>query len=190
MMRKWSLLSAACLLLSAVTVARAAAADFSVAAAESAITYHLVHKFHKVDGTSQKIEGRARLLSDGKVQVMVRAAVRSFDSGNVNRDAHMQEVMDAAKYPEVTLKAAADGLSIPAQFPTTMSTTFKAQLSFHGVQKLLTLPVTLTWKSDHKVQATTSFTISLDEYKVERPSLMFVKVEDPLKIDVKVTFSR
>jgi len=174
----------------AVARAQAPGTEYSVVPAESSITYHLVHKLHHVEGTSHKVEGKARLLPDGKAQVMVRAPAASFDSGNVNRDAHMKEAVDAAKYPWVELKALADGLTPPSTFPTTQKKTFKAQLSFHGVQNVFDVPVEVTWDSPTKVHATTTFPISLDGYKVERPSLMFVKVDDELKLDAKIAFSR
>jgi polyisoprenoid-binding protein YceI len=175
---------------SSVARAQAPATELSVVPAESSITYHLVHKMHKVDGVSHKVEGKARLLPDGKAQVMVRVPAESFDSGNVNRDAHMKEAVDAARYPYVELKALGEGVTAPATFPTTQHKTFKAQLTLHGVQQLLELPVELTWQSPTKVSAATSFAISLDAYKVERPSLMFVKVDDELKLDAKLGFSR
>ncbi len=170
--------------------AQSPATELSVVPAESAITYHLVHKMHKVDGVSHQVEGKARLLPDGKAQVMVRAPSQSFDSGNVNRDAHMKEAVDAAKYPWVELKALGEGVAPPATFPATQHKTFKAQLTFHGIQEVFDLPVELTWQSAAKVDASATFVISLDHFKVERPSLMFVKVDDGLKLDAKLAFSR
>ena len=45
-------------------------------------------------------------------------------------------------------------------------------------------------ESANRIRASASFAISLDSYKVERPSLMFVKVDDQLKIDAKTLFTR
>lgn len=174
----------------AVAHAQAPAADFSVVGGESAITYHLVHKMHKVDATSHKVDGKAHLTADNKAQVMIRVPSESFDSANVNRDAHMKETVEAAKYPWIELKALGASVTVPSAFPTTQKMTFKAQLSFHGVQQVFDLPVDVTWDAANKVHAATSFVISLDNYKVERPSLMFVKVDDELKIDAKLAFSR
>ena len=174
----------------AVARAQAPAEELSVVPASSSITYHLVHKMHKVDGVSHKVDGKARLMPDGKAQVLVRAASESFDSGNVNRDAHMKEAVEAAKYPFIELKALGDGVKPPATFPTTEKKTFKAQLTFHGIQNVFDLPVEITWESATKVHAKTTFAISLDGYKVERPSLMFVKVDDELKLDAKLVFTR
>lgn len=177
----------------AAAVARAqapAGEELNVVPATSSLTFHLVHKMHRVDGATHKLEGKARITPDGKAQVMVRAPSESFDTGNVNRDAHMKESIEAAKYPFVELKALGEGVKPPATFPATEKKTFKAQLSFHGVQNVFDLPVDVTWESPTRVRATTTFAISLDGYKVERPSLMFVKVDDELKIDAKLDFSR
>ncbi|HEX8954506.1 MAG TPA: YceI family protein [Polyangia bacterium] len=174
----------------AVARAQAPAAELGVVPAESSITYHLVHKLHKIDGTSHKLEGKARITPDGKAQVLVRVPAESFDSANVNRDAHMKEAVEAAKYPWVEIKALGEGVTPPATFPTTQKKTFKAQLTFHGIQNVFDLPIDVTWESPTKVHASTTFPISLDGFKVERPSLMFVKVDDELKLDAKIAFSR
>jgi polyisoprenoid-binding protein YceI len=188
-MRKLAI-AAAVVAAAAVARAQAPAADFSVVPAESSITYHLVHKMHKVDGVSHKVEGKAHVLPDGKAQVVVRVPSESFDSGNVNRDSHMKESVEAAKYPFIELKALGEGVTPPATFPTTQKKTFKAQLTFHGIQQVFDIPVDITWDSATKVHASTTFTISLDNFKVERPSLMFVKVDDALKLDAKLAFAR
>ena len=171
-------------------LAHAEAPDALSIAAESKVSYILVHKMHKVEGTSTKIEGKALILPDGKAQVMVRVPVESFDSKNVNRDAHMKEAVEAARFPFVEIKALVDGIARPASFPATVKRPLKAQISFHGEKKLREFPVEVTWESPTRAVAVTSFHISLDEFKVERPSLMFVKVDDDLILDAKLVFTR
>jgi polyisoprenoid-binding protein YceI len=158
--------------------------------AQSTLTYHLVHKLHKVAGVSHRVEGKALLLAGGKAQVMVRVPVQSFDSGNVNRDEHMKETVEAARFPLVELKALAEGLTAPAKFPTTVRTPFKVQLQFHGQSQVFEVPVELTWLAADRVRADASFDISLDAYKVERPSLMFMKVNDALGIEAHLVFKK
>lgn len=173
----------------AQVAAPAAAQTYSVAAAKSSLTFHVVHKLHRVDGASKKLEGKARLLPDGKAQIMLRVASDSFDTANVNRDAKLKEVVEATKFPQIELKASGDGITLPAGGGT-LDKTFKAQISFHGVQKTIDLPVKLTVGADGAVRAQATIALSLDEFKVERPSLMFVKVDDELKIDADVTFQK
>ena len=157
---------------------------------DSTLTYRLVHKLHTVQGVSKKLEGRARILPGGQAQIMVRAAVDTFDSGNSNRDAHMKETVESARYPVVELKATAASASLPTAFPGTLKVQLKAQVSFHGVQQMLDIPAEITWTDPAHAVATASFTISLEQFKIERPSLMFVKVNDDLKIEARITLLR
>lgn len=170
--------------------APAAAEIYSVTAGQSSLTYHLIHKLHKVDGVSKKVEGKAQLTPGGQVKVMVRAPVESFDSGDNNRDTHMKETVEAARHPTVELKAVGEGVTPPASYPATVKKTFKAQLLFHGVTKTMDIPVDITFESATRIKASSSFSISLDGFSVERPSLLFVKVNDDLKIDAAVTFTK
>jgi polyisoprenoid-binding protein YceI len=76
---------------------------------------------------------------------------------------------------------------MPTSFPATVEKTLKGKLSFHGVDKQVELPVKVLFNSASSATATTQLSISMDEFKIERPSLMFVKVDDALKIDVNLT---
>jgi hypothetical protein len=164
--------------------------DWAVDMKASTITYHVVHKLHHVSATSHQVDGTARLLGNDKAQVIVRAAVGSFDSGNVNRDAHMKEAVEAARFPTVEVKALADGMPIPKTFPTTVDKTFKSQVLFHGIQRVMDIVVKLIFENATRIRVTSNFAVSLDEFKVERPSLMFVKVADALGIDANLVFVR
>lgn len=163
---------------------------FTVVPSESRIIYHVVHKLHRVDGTSRKAEGRARILPAGQVQVSLRIPIESFDSGNSNRDSHMKEAVEAARFRVVELKASCDGLIMPISSPATDQKTCRAQISFHGVQKMIDVSVQAAFESATRIHATSTFALSLDEFKVARPSLLFVKIDDELKIDVDLIFSR
>jgi hypothetical protein len=114
--------------------------------------------------------------------------VESFDSGNVNREEHMKETVEAARFPMVELKAL--GRLAPAtSYPAKQSTTWKARVTFHGVSQDYELPVDVTLESAARVHALAHFTLSVEAFKIERPSLMFVKIDDGLTIDADVVFA-
>jgi polyisoprenoid-binding protein YceI len=154
----------------------------------SEVTYHLVHKLHKVDGTTKKVDGRAVILPDGKVQVEVRVPVATFDSGNVNRDAHMKEVTEAGRFPTLEVKAIGTGIKPPPAGPETQTVPAKAQIEFHGIKQIADIKVEISFAKDGGAKAVTHFPISLDAFKVERPSLMFVKVNDDVVVDARLAF--
>lgn len=164
--------------------------DYSVVPSDSKLGYRVVHTLHKVNGQSKAVSGKARITSAGKAQVAVSVNVESFDSGDTNRDTHVKEVIEAARFPKVEIKALADGLTVPASFPTTVEKPFKVQVSFHGEQKTLDVPIKVVFESASRVRASCSFELSLEGFKVERPSLMFKKVDDALKIDADLVFGK
>lgn len=148
------------------------------------VTYHVVHKLHRVDATTTKVEAVA-ILDVAGLKVMARAPVASFDSKNANRDAHMLEVVDAARFPLVTVKAAAPGLVMP--------TGGKATVKLDGLVELkgVKAPVPITAEVDLSTpgRAVVHFELAtkLSAHGIERPSLLFVPVDDELKISGTLT---
>ena len=76
----------------------------------------------------------------------------AFDSENSNRDSHMREAVEEAKYPFVELKAVADNIK-PGE---TKSATLKGKLTFHGVTNPIEIPVTLAWTSPTSAKVTSA----------------------------------
>jgi polyisoprenoid-binding protein YceI len=177
------------LLLATPGLAQAEGSAFKLDAAQSTLSYRVVHKFHEVHAKTQKLQGAAVIKPEG-AQVQIRAETASFDSDNASRDSHMKEVTEAATYPSVTLKGTLSDLKVPDTFPAEVKTTLKGQLDFHGKTLPVTAPVTLTFADASHVRAVSTFDISLDAYGVERPSLMLVKVDDACHITAELTFAK
>src|SRR5579875_2005105 len=70
---------------------------------QSSLTYHMVHPVHTVDGTSHAARGKG-VCSNGICDFLVAAPVKSFDSGDTNRDEHMLQVTRGAEFPVVTVR--------------------------------------------------------------------------------------
>jgi polyisoprenoid-binding protein YceI len=157
-----------------------AGSSLTVDPAASTVRYAVVHKLHAVDGQSSQIEARAVAQPAGKVLVMVRLPVASFRSGDANRDEHMLEVLEAGKYPFVVFKGVAqlgaDG-TVPAG-PLEV----RGEVEFHGVSGPVVVPVTIDATPDGGLRVRGAFEVSLDAHHVERPSLLFVKVEDACRV--------
>ena len=170
-------------------VSPASQINLAVKTGASSVTYKIVHKLHKFEGVSKKVEGRVRITPGGPAQVAIRVPVESFDSGNVNRDAHMKECTEAARFPTIEIKAVADGVVVPTTFPATVQKTFKSQVTLHGVTVPTDIAVTLKFEAADKVTATASFDLSVDSFKIERPSLMFVKIDDAMHVDANLSFA-
>ncbi|MFT3914971.1 MAG: YceI family protein [Anaeromyxobacteraceae bacterium] len=180
-------LAAALLLATAPAAARALA----VQPGASSVSYQIIHKLHEVEARATRLEGKAVVQPDGKVLAMVRVPVASFDSGDANRDAHMQEATEAGRFPFAVVKgiAALPVGALDGGRPSTLATTLAGELDFHGVKRPLSVPLTVSLDAGGVVRVRGAFMVSLDAHDVERPSLLFVKVDDACKITLDLTLA-
>jgi len=159
---------------------------FTVDAAKSAIQFTVIHKLHRVEGKSNEIEGKAVVKDDGTVQAMVRVSVASFRSGDANRDEHMLEALEAGKFPYVVFKGVAQlppGRAVPIP-----SLEMQGEVQLHGVTRPMRVSLSLAPQRDRSIRGQGSFDISLDAHGIQRPSLMFVKIEDTCHITFDLVF--
>lgn len=173
----------------AVALALAAGADEPAARSFSlksgTLTYRLVHKLHEVEGTTRALEGRALLQADGTTKVQVRAKVASFDSDNANRDAHMREATHEPVHSYASVKGTLQGLHLPLAAPVELP--LAATVELNGVKQEATIPVKLSQEGP-LLRAAFSFPISLEAFHVERPELLFVKVNDEVLVKGDLSF--
>jgi len=156
----------------------------AVEPAGSTVTFLIVHKLHEVNGRTQRVEGRAVVQPDGKVLAMARVPVATFDSGDSNRDAHMREAIEAGRFPFAVVKGIA---TIPAgaldgSRPAAVEVTLAGEVELHGVKRPVQVPLTVTFEPGGAARVRGEFTVGLEAHGVERPSLLFVKVEDACRI--------
>lgn len=172
--------------LALVTAASAQAEEWVQKSGE--VQYRIIHKLHAVDGKSSKVEAIA-VLGDAGLKVMARAPVASFDSGNGNRDAHMLEAVEAGKYPYVVVRLLAPGFVLPPA-PQKVELPVQAEVELHGVKVRQPVTLSLERVDERTVNVRFAFPTSLTAHKVERPSLLFVKVNDDLQISGAITMER
>lgn len=172
-----------------VAAAPADARLYATDGGASFLTYKVVHKLHEVHAEARAVEARALVGADGTVQVMARVPVSSFRSGDANRDEHLLEVVGAASHPYVSFKGVGH-VDVPATLPATVTMQVKGEVDFHGVLRPETIPVTVVFNPEGTVRVRGSFTLSLDRYQVERPSLLFVKIDDDCAIGLDLVFKR
>ncbi len=165
-----------------VSAVAPAGRTLAVDPAASTIRFHIVHKLHGVDGTTNRIEGKAVVKEDGSVLAMVRVPVATFQSGDANRDEHMLEALEVGRHPFVVFKGVAQlGADVP---PTGGPVTMQGEVDLHGVKREVAVPLSLEFGDDGTVRARGAFDTSLEAHAIKRPSLLFVKIDDNCRIDV------
>jgi len=171
-------------ILIALLVAQAPAArSYALDPAASSLRFHLAHPLHHVDGHAKTMEAKAVLSPDGQLKAMARAQVATFDTGDANRDANMREVLEPDRFPYVVIKATGH-LATPSSLPAEVPLKLAAELDLHGVKRQMEIPVKVRLEPGGAARVSGSFPVSLEAHKIERPSLLFKKVDDTCRIDL------
>jgi polyisoprenoid-binding protein YceI len=180
-MTAWILLA---LLAAAAPSPPPAGTVLAVDASRSSVRYHLHHRMHDVDGRATALEGKAVIAPDGEVRAMFRIPVASLESGDANRDAHTREVLEAGKYPFVVFKGTTR-IAMPVR-PGTLRADIAGELDLHGNKRPMTLPAEITFADGGGITLRAEMQVSLDEFRIERPALLLVKVDDRCRVDVEL----
>lgn len=149
----------------------------------SSVKYSMVHKLHSWEGVSKELKVATKWNEQKNEieQISIVVNVATFNSGLSSRDSHMMEVLDGLTYPRILFSSSSvqytpDGILV------------KGKLQFHGVERLIETKVKLE-KQNRKLIFSGSLPVLLEDYKVERPGLLFVKVDNLVKIDFQVVYN-
>ncbi|HKS83498.1 MAG TPA: YceI family protein [Candidatus Acidoferrales bacterium] len=147
---------------------------------QSTLTYHISHPLHQVDGVSHGARGKG-VCHAGECEFLIAAPVKSFDSGDTNRDLHMLEVTRGAEFPMVTVRTK---LPLSAEG----SPVIHADLEIQFAGQTATYKQVEFHMTTHGNETTISGTIpaTLSDFKIPPPSLlaMAVKNEVPIKVEM------
>src|SRR6202051_523511 len=70
---------------------------------QSTLTYHVSHPLHQVDGVSHAARGKG-VCHAGQCDLLIAVPVKSFESGDSNRDLHTLQVARGGQFPMVTVR--------------------------------------------------------------------------------------
>jgi hypothetical protein len=133
-------------------------------------TYQVKALFKTVQGKSDDLKGKM-VCKDGGCEYILAALVKTFRSSDSNRDLNMLTVLEAEKFPLVSVKGIVpESQLVDGKFLT------EAKVTFHGIEK--TYPVNV---SPGKI-LTGDFILDLEAHNVTRPSLLTVKIDHTVPV--------
>ena len=97
------MISVSCWLSAASALPAFAQTDSQWVLEQSTLTYHVSHPLHQVDGVSHAARGKG-VCHAGQCDFLIAVPVKSFDSGDSNRDLHMLQVARGGQFPMVTVR--------------------------------------------------------------------------------------
>lgn len=145
------------------------------------IQYAAHHPLHAFEATSHDIKGKV-VCAQKACEVLAGVPVKSFDSSNANRDAHMLEITKGLQFPLVTFH----GKFSAGQPPSELS----GEAEFSGHRHTIQLKE-IKWsgtETQPKVTALASF--GLKDFGIEAPSLLGVAMSDEIKLSIEAEFKK
>jgi hypothetical protein len=149
---------------------------------QGTLTYHVSHPLHQVDGVSHAAKGKG-ICHEGMCDFLIAVPVKSFDSGDSNRDLHMIQVTRGAEFPLVTVRTR---LPESAAGSATINADLEIQFAGQTVQykqvpfKLETL--------GRQTRITGTIPATLSDFKIDPPSLLTIPVKNEIPVRIDLTW--
>jgi hypothetical protein len=151
---------------------------------QSTLTYHASHPLHDTDGVSHAARGKG-VCHAGQCDFLIAVPVKSFDSGDSNRDLHMLQVTRGGEFPVITVRT---------RLPETdaASTTIHADLEIQFAGQTATykqVPIEqVTQGPQTRISATIPATLA--EFKIDPPSLFAIPIKNEVPVRVEMTWRK
>jgi hypothetical protein len=158
----------------------AAGADSQWLLQSSTLTYHVSHPLHQTEGVSHAAKGKG-VCHAGQCEFLIAVSVKSFDSGDSNRDLHTLQVTRGAEFPLVTVRT-----RLPESAAASTTINADLQIQFAGQSaEYKQIPFKLE-RQGGDIHITGTIPATLSDFKIDPPSLltMPVKNETPVRVDM------
>lgn len=175
-------MKAVCLLFALAVVpvsTQASAPDRTWTLDIATLTYHMSHPIHEVDGISHAARGKG-ICQAGVCEFLLAAPVKSFDSGDSNRDLHMLQVTRGAEFPLITVR-----FRLPEADVDAPNFDCDLEVNFAGTTAHYThIPFHQNMAgAEHHITGTIPATLT--DFKITPPSFLTVPIRNdiPVKVD-------
>jgi hypothetical protein len=158
--------------------------DSQWALEESTLTYHVSHPLHQVDGVSHAAKGKG-ICHAGQCDFLIAVPVKSFDSGDSNRDLHTLQVARGGKFPMVTVRT-----HLPEAAAASATISADIEIDFSGqTAKYSHVPFQLTMQgTETRISGTIPATLT--DFKIDPPSLLAMPVKNEIPVRVEMTWRK
>jgi hypothetical protein len=158
------------------------AADTQWVLQQSKLTYHVSHPLHQIDGVSTAARGKG-VCHSGQCDFLVAAPVKSFVSGDSNRDLHMVQAARGAQFPMVTVRFhVAEDAGSQSTIHVDLEVEFAGQTA-HYKQVAFQLS-----KQGADAKITGVIACKMTDFKIDPPSLLAIPTKDEMPIRVEMTW--
>jgi hypothetical protein len=151
---------------------------------QSTLTYHMSHPMHEVDGTSHAAKGKG-ICHAGQCDFLIAAPVKSFDSGDTNRDLHMIEATRGAQFPMVQVRT-----KFSEQETSDPTVYVDLDVQFAGQTAHYNHVAFQRTQQGNQVHITGTVPATCSDFKIERPSFLTIPIKNEIPVRVDMTWQQ
>lgn len=140
---------------------------------------------NEFEGKSNQLQG---LIDLDKNLLDFYLDLNTLDTGIGLRDKHMRDnYLETEKYPfaEFTGKM----VSLPTLSSSPQKVLAKGKFKIHGVEREISVPGELRLLSNGRLQLEAEFVVSLEDYSIDIPKLVFYELAPEQKVSIQAVFT-
>ena len=168
----------------AATSPAAVSADSVWVLEQSTLTYHVSHPLHQLDGVSHAARGKG-VCRAGQCEFLVAVPVKSFESGDTNRDLHMLQVTRGGQFPMVTVR-----FRLPEGETGAASIRVDLEVQFAGQTAQFKQVVLQNHAEGASAQISGTIPATLSDFKIDPPSLLAIPIKNDIPVKVDMTWKK
>jgi hypothetical protein len=149
---------------------------------KSTLTYHVSHPLHQSEGVSHAAKGKG-VCHAGQCDFLIAVPVKSFDSGDSNRDLHMLQVVRGAEFPMVVVRT-----RLPEAASTSATIHADLEIQFAGQTARYKQVALQQGTQGNEVRVTGTIPATLADFKIDPPSLLTIPVKNEIPVRVDMTW--
>jgi hypothetical protein len=149
---------------------------------QSTLTYHVSHPLHRSEGVSHAARGKG-VCQAGQCDFLIAAPVKSFESGDSNRDLHMLQVTRGAQFPLVSVRTRLPETALES---ATIHADLEIQFAGQTVQyKQVAFQETAQGNS---IRISGTIPATLADFKIDPPSFLAIPLKNEMPVRVEMTW--
>src|ERR1035441_4051740 len=149
---------------------------------QSTITYHVSHPLHQTEGVSHDARGKG-VCHAGQCDFLIAVPVKSFNSGDSNRDLHMLQATRGAQFPIVTVRT-----TLPEAASASATIHCDLEIQFAGQTAQYKQVVFQLVTQGNQIRISGTIPATLSDFKIDPPSLLAVPVKNEMPVRVDMTW--
>jgi polyisoprenoid-binding protein YceI len=176
-------------------VASAQAEQFTIdqASFTDTVLFRSTAKLEFIEGTTMDIEGGFQFDPDSAslpITGVLRVDLRTLKTGIDTRDRHMRENhLHTDDYPYAYFEfTKISGLPVRLSPDSAYKGDLQGYFYIHGGKRRLSATISFEWRASadgrREVIGKAAFALKLDEYRIERPKALFLKLAETIEVEV------